>query len=95
MREVSLETLSNVNRRDPSHDKNLPIMPVTGSINQNEFKDYHLYLPPPPCTIQFNEITKLRISTQSIYKASFNPTFQVYKIFIVTYNKKFKKKIKE
>ena len=25
MREVSLETLPNVNIRDPSHDKNLPI----------------------------------------------------------------------
>ena len=25
MREVSLETLPNVNKRDPSHDKNLPI----------------------------------------------------------------------
>ena len=38
MREVSLETLSNVNIRDASHDKNLPIMSVTGSINQNVFK---------------------------------------------------------
>ena len=38
MREVSLETLPNVNIRDPSHDKNLPIMSVTGSINQNVFK---------------------------------------------------------
>ena len=37
MREVSLETLPNVNIRDPSHDKNLPIMSVTGSINQNVF----------------------------------------------------------
>ena len=37
MREVSLKTLPNVNIRDPSHDKNLPIMSVTGSINQNEF----------------------------------------------------------
>ena len=26
MREVSLETLPNVNIRDPIHDKNLPIM---------------------------------------------------------------------
>ena len=38
MREVSLEMLPNVNIRDPSHDKNLPIMSVTGSINQNVFK---------------------------------------------------------
>ena len=38
MREVSLETFPNVNIRDPSHDKNLPIMSVTGSINQNVFK---------------------------------------------------------
>ena len=38
MREVSLETLPNVNIRDPSHDKNHPIMSVTGSINQNVFK---------------------------------------------------------
>ena len=38
MREVSLETLSNVNIRDRSHDKNLPIISVTGSINQNVFK---------------------------------------------------------
>ena len=38
MREVSLETLPNVNIRDPSHNKNLPIMSVTGSINQNVFK---------------------------------------------------------
>ena len=38
MREVSLETLPNVNIRDPSHDKNLMIMSVTGSINQNVFK---------------------------------------------------------
>ena len=38
MREVSLETLPNVNIRDPSHDKNIPIMSVTGSINQNVFK---------------------------------------------------------
>ena len=38
MREVSLETLPNVNIRDPNHDKNLPIMSVTGSINQNVFK---------------------------------------------------------
>ena len=38
MREVSLETLPNVNIRDPSHDKNLSIMSVTGSINQNVFK---------------------------------------------------------
>ena len=38
MREVFLETLSNVNIRDPSHDKNLMIMPVTGSINHNIFK---------------------------------------------------------
>ena len=35
MREVPLETLANVNIRDPSHDKNLPIMSVTGSINRN------------------------------------------------------------
>ena len=35
MREVSLETLPNVNIRDPRHDKNLPIISVTGSINQN------------------------------------------------------------
>ena len=44
MREVSLETLPNVNIRDSSHDKifNLPIMySVTGSINQNVFK-YHI-----------------------------------------------------
>ena len=35
----SLETLPNVNIHDPSHDKkNLPIMSVTGSINQNVFK---------------------------------------------------------
>ena len=38
MREVSPETLPNVNIRDPSHDKNLLIMSVTGSINQNVFK---------------------------------------------------------
>ena len=38
MREVSLETLPNVNIPDPSHDKNIPIMSVTGSINQNVFK---------------------------------------------------------
>ena len=38
MREVSLEMLPNVNIRDPSHDKNLPIMSVTWSINQNVFK---------------------------------------------------------
>ena len=37
MREVSLKTLPNVNIRDPSHD-NLPIMSVTGSINQDVFK---------------------------------------------------------
>ena len=37
IREVSLETLPNVNIRDPSHDKNLPIMSVTGSINRNVF----------------------------------------------------------
>ena len=43
MREVSLETLSNVCIRDPSHDKNLPIMSVTGSINQNVFKPYFVY----------------------------------------------------
>ena len=35
MREVSLKTLPNVKIRDPSDDKNLPIMSVTGSINQN------------------------------------------------------------
>ena len=34
---VSPETLPNVNIRDPSHDKNRPIMSVTGSINQNVF----------------------------------------------------------
>ena len=38
MTEVSLETLPNVNIRDPSHDKNIPIMSVTGSISQNVFK---------------------------------------------------------
>ena len=38
MREVSLETLPNVNIRDLSHDKNLPIMSVTGLIKQNVFK---------------------------------------------------------
>ena len=38
MREVSLETLPNVNIRDPSYDKNLPIMSVTGSMNQKVFK---------------------------------------------------------
>ena len=38
MREVSLETLPNVNISDSSHDKNFPIMSVTGSINQNVFK---------------------------------------------------------
>ena len=38
MREVSLETLPNVNICDPSHDKNLPIMSVTGSINTHVFK---------------------------------------------------------
>ena len=37
MRGVSLETLSNVNIRNPRHDKNLPIMSVTG-LNQNVFK---------------------------------------------------------
>ena len=42
MREVSLETLPNVNIRDPSHDKNLPIMSVTGLINQNVFKSMNL-----------------------------------------------------
>ena len=42
MREVSLETLPNVNIRYPSHDKNLPIMSVTGSINQNVFKSMNL-----------------------------------------------------
>ena len=43
MREVSLETLPNVNIRDPSHDKNLSIMSVTELINQNvfTFKDVH------------------------------------------------------
>ena len=43
MREVSLETLPNVNIRNPSHDKNLPIMSVTELINQNvlTFKDVH------------------------------------------------------
>ena len=44
MREVSIETLPNVNIRDPSHDKNLLIMSVTGSINQNVFKLYKLFL---------------------------------------------------
>ena len=38
MRGVFLETLPNVNIRDPSHYKNLPSMSVTGSINQNVFK---------------------------------------------------------
>ena len=38
-REVSLGTLPNVNIRDPSHDKNLSIMSVTGSIKQNVFKN--------------------------------------------------------
>ena len=38
MRGVFLETLPNVNIRDPSHDKNLLSMSVTGSINQNVFK---------------------------------------------------------
>ena len=38
MREVSLEPLPDVNIRDPSHDKNFPIISVTGSINQNVFK---------------------------------------------------------
>ena len=34
MREVSLETLPNVNIRDPSHDKNLPIIcPLCPHIN--------------------------------------------------------------
>ena len=32
------KTLTNLNIRDPSHDKNLLIMSVTGSINQNVFK---------------------------------------------------------
>ena len=36
MREVSLETLPNVNIRDPSHDKNLPI------TNMNNYKNWHL-----------------------------------------------------
>ena len=39
-------TLPNINIRDPIHDKNLPIMSVTGSINQNVFKFYLLRLPP-------------------------------------------------
>ena len=38
VREVSLEALPNVNIREQSHDKNLPIMSVTGLINQNVFK---------------------------------------------------------
>ena len=38
-REVSLRTLPNVNIRDPSHDENLSIMSVTGSIKQNVFKN--------------------------------------------------------
>ena len=38
MREVSLETLPNVNICDTSHDKKLPIMSVSGSINHNIFK---------------------------------------------------------
>ena len=40
MREVSLETLPNVNIRDSSHDKNLSIIFVTGSINHNVFKQF-------------------------------------------------------
>ena len=44
MREVSLETLPNVNIRDPSHDKNFLIISVTGSINQNVLKKYILYI---------------------------------------------------
>ena len=38
VRSISLETLPNVNLRDPSHDINLSVMSVTGSINQNVFK---------------------------------------------------------
>ena len=38
MREVYLETLPNVNIRDPSRDKNLPIKSVIESINHNVFK---------------------------------------------------------
>ena len=35
--EKDQSTLPNVNIRDPSRDKNLPIIFVTGSINQNVF----------------------------------------------------------
>ena len=38
MREVSLETLPNINIRDLSHDQNIPIMRVAGSKNRNVFK---------------------------------------------------------
>ena len=38
MREVSLETLLNVNIRDPSHDKNLPI---EQTLIEN-FKIFHI-----------------------------------------------------
>ena len=37
VREVSLETLPNVNICNPSHDKNLPIMSVTGLINHKVY----------------------------------------------------------
>ena len=37
-RSISLETLPNVNIRDPSHDINLSVMSVTGWINQSVFK---------------------------------------------------------
>ena len=43
MKEVALETLPNVNIRDPSHDKNHLIMSVTGSISQNVFKKIFIF----------------------------------------------------
>ena len=53
MREVSLETLPNVNIRDPSHDKNLPIKKelslyhywngITNLIESLEINDVHAY----------------------------------------------------
>ena len=71
MREVSLETLRNVNIRDPSHDKNLPMITealiglflIKKYIGANKIK---LYFKKSPCKIHNYKNIKVIYFTEQI-----------------------------
>ena len=75
MREVSLKTLSNVNIRDPSHDKNIPIIQYIyilflffNSVGMLNVLSYFLFCVPIPeydTIIRSGYIHKTNVAPQS------------------------------